>query len=37
MSWRYQLLLEYYRDVRDATEAAAKSLSGEAPLSSEDF
>ncbi len=36
-SWRYQFLLEYYRDVRDATEAAADALSGKAPLSNEDF
>jgi hypothetical protein len=36
-SWRYQFLLEYYRDVRDATDAAAKAISGEAPLSNEDF
>jgi hypothetical protein len=34
-AWRYQLLLAYYRDVRDATEAAAKAISGEAPLSNE--
>ena len=36
-SWRYQFLLAYYRDVRDATEAAADALSGKAPLSSEAF
>ena len=36
-SWRYQLLLAYYHDVRDATEAAADALSGKAPLSNEDF
>lgn len=36
-SWRYQFLLAYYRDVRDATEAAADALSGKAPLSNEDF
>jgi hypothetical protein len=34
-AWRYRFLLEYYRDVRDATEAAADALSGEAPLSNE--
>lgn len=34
-SWRYQFLVEYYRDVRDATEAAADALSGKAPLSNE--
>ena len=34
-SWRYQFLLAYYRDVRDATEAAANALSGKAPLSNE--
>lgn len=27
-SWRYQLLLEYHRDVRDAAEKAAAALSG---------
>lgn len=36
-SWRYQFLLAYYRDVRDATEAAADSLSGKASLSNEAF
>lgn len=36
-AWRYRFLLEYYRDVRDATEAAADALSGEAPLSNEAF
>ncbi len=34
-AWRYQFLLEYYRDVRDAAEAAADALSGKAPLSNE--
>jgi hypothetical protein len=34
-SWRYQFLLAYYRDVRDATEATANALSGKAPLSNE--
>ena len=33
--WRYRLLLEYYRDVRDATEAAADALSGKVALSNE--
>lgn len=36
-SWRYQFLLAYYRDVRDAAEAAADALSGKAPLSNEAF
>jgi hypothetical protein len=36
-AWRYQFLLEYYKDVRDATEAAADALSGKAPLSNEAF
>jgi hypothetical protein len=36
-AWRYQFLLAYYRDVRDATEATADALSGKAPLSNEDF
>ena len=36
-SWRYQFLLAYYRDVRDATEAAADALSGKRPLSNEEF
>ena len=36
-AWRYQFLLAYYRDVRDATEAAADALSGTAPLSNEAF
>ena len=27
-AWRYQFLLAYYQDVRDAAEAAADSLSG---------
>jgi hypothetical protein len=36
-AWRYRFLLAYYQDVRDATEAAAKALSGEAPLSNEVF
>jgi len=36
-AWRYQFLLEYYRDVRDATEAAADALSGKTPLSNEPF
>ena len=35
--WRYQFLLAYYRDVRDATEAAADALSGKTPLSNEAF
>ncbi|MEO8974520.1 MAG: hypothetical protein ABI552_01985 [Casimicrobiaceae bacterium] len=35
--WRYRLLLAYYRNVHDATEAAAEALSGEAPLSNEAF
>lgn len=34
-AWRYQFLLAYYRDVRDATEAAADALSGKAPLTNE--
>ena len=33
--WRYRLLLAYYQDVHDATEAAADALSGKAPLSNE--
>ena len=36
-AWRYQFLLAYYSDVRDATEAAADALSGKAPLSNEAF
>lgn len=36
-SWRYQFLLEYHRDVRDAAENAVGALSGKAPLSNEDF
>jgi len=36
-AWRYQFLIEYYRDVRDAAEAAADALSGKAPLSDEAF
>jgi hypothetical protein len=36
-AWRYQFLLAYYSDVRDATEAAADALSGKAPLSNEVF
>lgn len=36
-AWRYQFLLAYYRDVRDAAEAAADALSGKAPLSNEAF
>ena len=36
-AWRYQFLLAYYRDVRDATEAAADALSGKAPLPDEAF
>ena len=36
-AWRYRFLLECYRDVRDATEAAADALSGKAPLSNEAF
>ncbi|MFZ1391122.1 MAG: DUF6090 family protein [Dokdonella sp.] len=35
--WRYQFLLAYYRDVRDATETTADALSGKAPLSNEAF
>ncbi|MEO8161035.1 MAG: hypothetical protein ABI588_06420 [Arenimonas sp.] len=35
--WRYQFLLAYYRNVHDATEAAADALSGKAPLSNEAF
>lgn len=34
-AWRYQFLLAYYRDIRDATEAAADALSGKTPLSNE--
>lgn len=34
-AWRYQFLLAYYRDVRDATEATADAISGKAPLSNE--
>ena len=36
-AWRYRFLLAYYRDVRDATEAAADALSGKKPLSNEAF
>jgi hypothetical protein len=36
-AWRYQFLLAYYQDVRDATEAAADALSGKTPLSNEAF
>jgi hypothetical protein len=36
-AWRYRFLAAYYQDVRDATEAAAKALSGEKPLSNEAF
>jgi hypothetical protein len=36
-AWRYQVLLAYHRDVRDATEATANALSGKAPLSNEAF
>ncbi|MGE4070790.1 MAG: hypothetical protein AB7E72_06400 [Lysobacterales bacterium] len=36
-SWRYQFLLAYYADVRDATEATANALSGTALLSNRDF
>jgi len=36
-SWRYQFLLEYHRDVRDAAEKTANALSGKAPLSNEEF
>lgn len=36
-AWRYRFLLAYYRDVRDATEAAADAISGKAPLSNEAF
>ena len=36
-AWRYQFLLAYYRDVRDATEAVADAVSGKAPLSNEAF
>src|SRR5689334_3057862 len=36
-SWRYQFLLAYYSDVRDATEAAADAISGNKPLANEAF
>ncbi len=36
-SWRYQFLLEYHRDIRDAAEKTANALSGKAPLSNEEF
>jgi hypothetical protein len=36
-AWRYQFLLAYYQDVRDAAEAAADSLSGKQALSNEAF
>ena len=36
-AWRYQFLLAYYRDIRDATEATADALSGEKPLSNEEL
>ena len=36
-AWRYQFLLAYYHDVRDATEAAADALSGKTPLPNEAF
>ncbi len=36
-SWRYQFLLAYYTDVRDATEATANALSGTAHLTNRDF
>ncbi len=36
-SWRYQFLLEYHRDVRDAAEKTVGALSGKAPLSNEEF
>ena len=36
-AWRYQFLLAYYQDVRDATEAAADALSGKKPLPNADF
>jgi hypothetical protein len=36
-AWRYQFLLAYYRDVRDATEATADAISGKAPLANEAF
>lgn len=36
-SWRYQFLLEYHRDIRDAAEKTANAISGKAPLSNEEF
>jgi hypothetical protein len=36
-AWRYQFLLAYYRDIRDAAEATADALSGKAPLANEAF
>jgi hypothetical protein len=36
-SWRYQFLLEYHRDIRDAAEKTANALSGKTPLSNEEF
>lgn len=36
-SWRYQFLLEYHRDIRDAAENTANALGGKAPLSNEEF
>ena len=35
--WRYQFLMEYHRDVRDAAEKTVNALSGKAPLSNEEF
>lgn len=36
-SWRYQFLLEYYRDVRQAAENTVGELTGKTPLSNEEF
>jgi len=36
-SWRYQFLLEYHRDIRDAAEKTANALSGKTPLTNEEF
>ncbi len=36
-SWRYQFLMEYHRDVRDAAEKTVNALSGKTPLSNEEF
>ena len=36
-SWRYQFLLEYHRDIRDAAEKTVGALSGKIPLSNEEF